>query len=131
MPDRLSGLRRFGEARKEGTCGLGLDSFSSGMDEQLSLFSDLPPEQSLAHPPLPGFTDLAPSLTDELAAAWGLPIGRRVRVELRRHAVPGLLGLLQVAALPDLPLDGRRPLRLRIGHEEFTSQQIVACSLLD
>ncbi len=101
------------------------------MDEQLSLFSDLPPRQSLAHPPLPGFTDLAPSITDELAAAWGLPIGRRVRVELRRHAVPGLLGLLQVAALPDLPFDARQALRLRIGHEEFTSKQIVAWSVAE
>lgn len=101
------------------------------MDEQLSLFSDLSPEQSLVRPPLPGFTDLAPSIADEVAAVWGLPVGRRVRVELRGHAVPGLLGLMQVAGLPDLPFDARRPLRLRIGHEEFTSQQIGSWSVLD
>jgi len=38
---------------------------------------------------------------------------------------------MQVAALPDLPFDARRPLRLRIGHEEFTSRQIVAWSVVD
>lgn len=87
--------------------------------------------RSLAEPPLPGFTDLAPTLTDELAATWGLPLGRRVRVELRQHAMSGLLGLLQVAGLPDSPFDGRAPLRLRIDHVEFTSRQIAAWSLLD
>ncbi len=101
------------------------------MDEQLSLFSDLPPMRSMAEPPLPGFTDLAPSLTDELGAVWGLPLGQSVRVELRQHGMSGLLGILQVAGLPDLPLDRRRPLRLRIGQVEFTSTQIAAWALVD
>lgn len=101
------------------------------MPEQLSLFSDLPPPRVLAGSPLPGFTDLAAPLTDELAAVWGLPLGRNVHVELRRHAVPGLRGMLQVAGLPDLPFDAHKALRLRIGHEEFTSQQIVSWSVLD
>jgi len=104
------------------------------MNTQLSLFGDSDPARPTpppASPPLPGFTDLAPSLTDELAAVWGLPLGRRVRVELRQHAAPGLSGVLQVAGLPDLPFDPRAPLRLRIGHEEFTSRQVVAWSVVE
>jgi hypothetical protein len=100
------------------------------MEEQLSLFSNPPPARPVVTPPLPGFTDLAPSITDEVSAVWGLPIGRRVRVELRQHAVPGLVGSLQIAGLPPLPFDQRQFLRLRIGHEEFTSHQIVAWSVL-
>lgn len=57
------------------------------MDQQPSLFSDLPSDQSLAQAPLPGFTDLA--------------------------------------------FDARRLLRLRIGHEQFISQQIIAWVLVE
>lgn len=99
------------------------------MDEQLSLFSDLPAGRSMDEPPLPGFTDLAPELADEAAAVWGLPVGRRARVTLRGHAVDELRGLVQIAGLPELPFDARRPLRLRIGHEEFTSRQVTGWSL--
>lgn len=70
-------------------------------------------------------------MTDELAAVWGLPLGRKVRVELRNHAVEGLHGVVQVAGLPDLPFNPRAPLRLRIGREEFTSRQVVAWSVVD
>jgi hypothetical protein len=101
------------------------------MAEQLSLFSDIPPRRVETPPPFPGFTDLAAPLTDELAAVWGLPLGRKVRVELRQHTVDGLTGLLQVAGLPDLPFNARQPLRLRIGHIEFTSRQIVTWSVVD
>ncbi len=96
------------------------------MDEQLSLFSDLTAGRSLDEPPLPGFTDLAPELADEAARVWGLPVGQRARVTLRGHAMDGLHGLVQIAGLPDLPFDARRPLRLRIGHVEFTSRQVAA-----
>ena len=101
------------------------------MDEQLSLFSDLPAGRSFAEPPLPGFTDLAPELADEAARVWGLPVGRHARVTLRGHAVDELSGLVQIAALPDLPFDGRKPLRLRIGHEEFTSRQVTGWTLVE
>ena len=102
----------------------------ANMDEQLSLFSDLPVGRSLAEPPLPGFTDLAPELADEAAAAWGLPVGRVARVTLRGHAVDELTGLVQIAGLPELPLDARKTLRLRIGREEFTSRQVTGWSLV-
>lgn len=101
------------------------------MDEQLSLFSDLPAGRSLDEPPLPGFTDLAPELADEAAAVWGLPVGRRARVALRGHAVDALSGLVQVAALPEMPFAEHKPLRLRIGHEEFTSRQVSAWVLME
>jgi hypothetical protein len=99
------------------------------MDEQLSLFTDLPAGRSFAEPPLPGLTDLAPELADEAARVWGLPVGRRARVTLRGHAMDGLHGLVQIAGLPDLPFDASRPLRLRVGHVEFTSRQVSAWTL--
>jgi hypothetical protein len=101
------------------------------MDEQLSLFSDLPAGRAREAPPLPGFTDLAPELADEVAAVWGLPVGRRARVTLCGHVVDELSGLLQIAGLPELPLDARRVLRLRIGHLEFTSRQVTGWSALE
>ena len=101
------------------------------MAEQLSLFSDTPSPRSREEPPLPGFTDLAPNLTDEVARVWGLPVGRRARVTLRGHAVDELTGLLQIAGLPDLPFDARQPLRLRIGRENFTSRQVTGWSAAD
>jgi hypothetical protein len=101
------------------------------MAEQLSLFSDSPPPRSRAEPPLQGFTDLAPNLTDEVARAWGLPVGRWARVTLRGHAVDELTGLVQIEGLPDLPFDPRQPLRLRIGRESFTSRQVTGWSAVD
>lgn len=85
----------------------------------------------MIEPPLPGFTDLAPLLTDEMAFVWGLPLGRRVRVELKRHSVSGLTGLLQLAGLPDTPFNASQPLRLRINHEAFTSHQVASWVALD
>ncbi len=102
----------------------------ANMDEQLSLFSDLPAGRSLAEPPLPGFTDLAPELADEAAAVWGLPVGQTARVTLRGHAVDELTGLVQIAGLPEPPLDAGKTLRLRIGREEFTSRQVAGWSLV-
>jgi len=100
------------------------------MDEQLSLFPDALSAPAIAPPPLPDFTALAPSITDELAAAWSLPIGRHLHVELRGHEVAGLRGLLQVVSMPEYPFDPRRALHLRIGHVSFTSQQIASWSII-
>lgn len=73
---------------------------------------------------------LPPSLDDEIAAAWHVPIGERVHVSLRDHDVPGASGLLVIAQAPDWPFDPRRPLALRIGHVAFTHRQIESWYLL-
>lgn len=75
-----------------------------------------------------GTSQLADPLGDllaQIAAAWGLPIGQRVRVNLRDDTLPGLEGRLELARAPDLPLDPNRPLSLRIDRSEFSSRQIV------
>lgn len=66
---------------------------------------------------------------DEVAAAWQLPLGLKVRVELSGHDFVNLRGRLELARAPDLPLDSQQPLALRIGDVEFSSRQIVAWSL--
>jgi len=101
------------------------------MSGQLSIFSPSEPSRMEPALPLPGAAALVPSLTDELAAVWGLPLGRKVRVELRHHTVTGLSGMLRVAGLPDLPFDRLAPLRLRIGDVEFSSRQVAAWSVVD
>jgi len=65
-------------------------------------------------------------LRAQIAAAWELPLGQRVRVDLRDDALPGLDGRLELARAPELPLDPNRPLALRIDRTEFSSRQIVA-----
>jgi hypothetical protein len=101
------------------------------MNTQLLLFDDSQPGRPEPAPPLPGFADLAPTLTDELASVWGLPLGRKVRVELRNHSVAGLSGMLEVARLPDFPFDAKAPLSVRIGHVAFTSRELAAWSMED
>lgn len=73
---------------------------------------------------------LPPSLDDEIAAAWHVPVGQRVHVTLRQHDVPGASGLLVIAHAPDWPFDPRRPLALRIVHVLFTHLQIESWTLL-
>lgn len=101
------------------------------MDEQLSLFGDLSGGGGGDAPLLPGFTDLAPELADEVAAGWGLPIGKKARVTLRGHQLEALAGWLQLEGLPNLPFDGREALRLRIGRDMFTSRQVAGWHLLE
>ena len=76
------------------------------------------------HPP-----DPRAQFYDEVAAAWHLPCGRMVRVDLKDHDLAGLQGLLELSRAPDLPLDPRQPLALRIGTVEFSSRQITGWSL--
>ena len=66
----------------------------------------------------------------EVSAAWHLPVGQPVRVTLQSHSFDDLRGRLELARAPDLPLDFRQPLFLRIGTIEFSSRQIVAWSLI-
>lgn len=63
-------------------------------------------------------------LQDEIATAWGLPIGQRIEICLKgaqRSAVSGLLELLQA---PDYPWDRHQPLRLAIAGFVFSSRDI-------
>jgi hypothetical protein len=86
------------------------------------LFADGPaPEFQLPDPNAP--------FCAEVATAWQLPVGRTITVELRGHDLPHLQGRLELARAPDLPLDPRQPLALRVGAVEFSSRQITGWSL--
>ena len=79
-----------------------------------------------------GMAHLADPLGDfreHVSALWHLPLGQRVRVDLRDCELPWLQGRLELAQAPDLPLDTRQALMLRIGTIEFSSRQIVAWAL--
>ncbi len=93
------------------------------MDEQLSLFGNTSESARAGEPPQ--------ELADEVAAAWGLPVGRKARVMLRGHPVETLVGWVQLDGLPSLPFDGREALRLRIGRYTFTSRQVAGWSILE
>jgi hypothetical protein len=71
-----------------------------------------------------------PTLDDEIAAAWRVPMGRRARIVLREHDVPVVEGVLEAAEGPAFPFDGRRLLPLRVGRVEFTNRQIESWTLL-
>lgn len=86
------------------------------------LFADGPAPAS--HPP-----DPRSGLYAEVASVWQLPVGQTVRVDLTGHDLPHLRGRLELAAAPDLPLDRRRPLSLRIGGVDFSSRQIAAWAI--
>jgi hypothetical protein len=75
-------------------------------------------------------TSLLPTLDEEIAALWHVPIGKRVDVSLRRHDLTGTRGRLEIARAPDWPFNPRQPLALRIGHVGFTHQQIESWFLL-
>lgn len=68
-------------------------------------------------------------LRERISVLWRLPLGQRVRVDLRDCELPWLQGRLELAQAPDLPLDPRQALVLRIGTIEFSSRQIVAWAL--
>jgi hypothetical protein len=93
------------------------------MEEQADfLFADGPaPEFHLPDP--------RSDLYEEIAAVWGIPVGQIAHVALREHSFSDLQGRLELFRAPDLPLDRREPLALRIGTIEFSSRQIVAWAL--
>ena len=68
-------------------------------------------------------------LRDEIAAAWSLPLGKRVEVSFRgqRSAVAGILELLRP---PDYPWDPRQPLKLGIAGLVFSSREIASWTRL-
>lgn len=78
--------------------------------------------------PVPEFHPTHPlgDFIAEVAARWSLPLGRTVRVDLAGDSVTEIRGCLELAVAPDLPLDSRQPLTLRIGAVVFSSRQITA-----
>lgn len=86
------------------------------------LFADGPVPE--LHPP-----DPRAAFYEEVSAAWQIPVGQKVRVDLRGHNFSDLQGRLDLSRAPDLPLDPRQPLALRIGTIEFSSIQVAAWSL--
>jgi hypothetical protein len=93
------------------------------MEEQADfLFADgLAPEMHLPDP--------RSGLYEEIATLWRIPVGQIAHVELRGHNFSDLQGRIELSRSPDLPLDRRETLALRIGTIEFSSRQIVAWSL--
>jgi hypothetical protein len=75
------------------------------------------PELHLAHP--------LDAMFQEIAAVWGLPVGRRVRLSVRDPALPELSGRLELIAAPDLPFNPREALRLRVSGVAFSSAEIA------
>ena len=90
--------------------------------QQDFLFADGPtPELHLPDP--------RSNLYAAIAALWQIPVGQLIRVDLTGHHFSELRGRLELARAPDLPLDRRESLALRIGTIELTSRQITAWSL--
>lgn len=65
-----------------------------------------------------------PELRDEIAQAWGLPLGKRVEVSLRGAQRTAIAGTLELVSVPDFPWDPHQALRLRIAGFEFNSREI-------
>jgi hypothetical protein len=70
------------------------------------------------------------NLYTEVANLWEIPVGQLVHVDLTGHQFAELRGRLELARAPDLPLDRREILALRIGPIEFTHRQISKWSHL-
>ncbi len=101
---------------------------ASRMEHQTQLFSAVTVHSAPSLPEAPG---ASVSLTIEIAALWGLPLDKSVQITLLDHTLTSTVGLLQLARLPDLPFHAHTPLALRIGSDRFTSNQIVAWSVMD
>lgn len=66
---------------------------------------------------------VVPELRDEIAAAWGLPLGERVEICLRDGGST-ITGKLELLRSPDYPWDPHQPLRLAIAGLVFNSREI-------
>lgn len=71
-----------------------------------------------------------PTLRDEIAQAWGLPLGECVQVRLRDSQCDTLTGTLELAASPNFPWNPREPLQLRIASFPFSSRVIESWTRL-
>ena len=96
------------------------------MDDQLQfLFADGPsPQLGMPAPEDP--------LVSEIARVWGLPIGKKVHVQLKDSENLSVLdGRLEVAYAPDLPFNPHQALNLRISGYVFSSRAIRGWSIAE
>ena len=103
-------------------------------EQQLRLGLDAPGEPSPSLPTPSAAAEPAtayvPSVRDEIAAVWGLPLGERVEMALAGEQVDGVTGRLELSETPDLPWNPRQPLRLRVAGVEFSSRAIERWSVI-
>ena len=67
---------------------------------------------------------VVPQLRDEIAQAWGLPLGERVSVRFRNSQCEAITGVLELLAAPGFPWNPRETLQLRIAGFNFSSREI-------
>ena len=66
----------------------------------------------------------------EVAARWAVPLGQNVRIRLRDPGMPELCGRLELTQAPDLPLDTREILKLRLSGVDFSHRDLASWTLL-
>ena len=66
----------------------------------------------------------------EVAARWGVPLGQKVRVRLQDPGMPELCGRLELAHAPDMPLDPREKMKLRLSGVDFCHRDLASWTLL-
>jgi hypothetical protein len=69
-------------------------------------------------------------LREEIAAAFGLPLGQRVEVSLRNERC-ALRGILELQRAPDYPWDGRQALQLAVAGFVFSSREMERWTILE
>ena len=68
--------------------------------------------------------EAAPGLRDEIASAWGLPLGEHVEICFRGSLRSAIKGRLLLSSAPGFPWDPRQPLQLSIAGLIFSSREI-------
>lgn len=73
---------------------------------------------------------VVPELRDEIALAWGLPLGERTEVRFRGGQPDAITGVLELLTAPDFPWNPRQALQLRIAGFVFSSREIESWTRL-
>ena len=73
---------------------------------------------------------VVPELRDEIAQAWGLPLGERVEVCFRGSQRSAIAGVLELITTPDFPWNPKQALQLRIAGFVFSSREIESWTRL-
>lgn len=84
-------------------------------EQQFNLGLDTP------HPTEPA---VVAELRNEIAQAWGLPLGERVEVCFRGSQRAAITGILELISTPAFPWNPREVLQLRIAGFIFMSREI-------